>query len=641
MYDFITGKDEDPENIFEVLEKLGQGNYGSVYKVKKRSTNEIYAAKISTILKNNIENFKKEINVLKQCNSPYIIKYHNSYLKNNKIWIIIEYCDGGSVLDLMRITNKYLNEEEISSIISMVLKGLIFLHDQKKIHRDIKAGNILLTKEGYAKLGDFGVSAQLMHSFSKKISKIGTPYWMSPEVISQSNYDSKCDIWSLGITCIEMAEGEPPYSEIRTFLVMKKIISNPPKGLTNPKLWSKDFNDFVSLCLTFDPSKRPSAKDLMKHPFISKFNRGYQVVEELINNSIDEIKEYRERMMENDNSNYEENNGISEKDSLENSDSNDSNNNNSVICKENEDEVDLRTMINNQEEENDNMGSLIIKDDVYDNSDKKKYQLDFEGNNNYYYGKSTSNLMNGFNYNYMDLINKYGMNGLSYEEKNDKKSEKENKNEEKENDNIKLIYQENKKISNGGNSTTSNSSINNNNSSNNLDTFTNKLNQNNNIKKHQRPPLSSNNLLRNKNKSESELMRNNSEKKCILSQEEIQNLVNDPEINENSLPELITRLAGMENQMNREIEKIKNKYLPIINKHKNSISFLKENPHLKNLKEYNEFNSFKNKIKCQSTVFDDENANSSSVYVLNTVKIANYQSNNIRDINRNFKKVKK
>ena len=635
MYDFITGKDEDPEKIFEVLEKLGQGNYGSVYKVKKKTTNEIFAAKISTILKSNIENFKKEINVLKQCNSPYIIKYYNSYLKNNKIWIIIEYCDGGSILDLMKITNKYLNEEEISSIIFMVLKGLLFLHEEKKIHRDIKAGNILLTKEGYAKLGDFGVSAQLMHSFSKKISKIGTPYWMSPEVISQSNYDSKCDIWSLGITCIEMAEGEPPYSEIRTFLVMKKIIGNPPKGLTNPKLWSKEFNHFVSLCLTFDPLKRPSAKDLIKHPFIVKFNQGHHVIEELINNSIDEIKEYRERMRENDNSNYEENYDISERDSLEKSQSN-----NSVIYKEDKEEVDLRTMINIKEEENDNMGSMIIKEDDYDNNEKKKYQLDFDGNN-YYYGKSTSNLMNGFNYNYMDLINKYGMNGLSYEEKNEKESEKKDKNEEKENENIKLIYQENKKISNGGNSTTSNSSINNNNSSNNIDTFTNKLNQNNNIKKHQRPPLSSNNLLRDKNKKESELMRNNSEKKCFLSQEEIQNLVNDPEINEKSLPELITRLAGMENQMNREIEKIKNKYLPIINKHRSSINFLKQNSHLKNLKEYNDFNSFKNKMKCQSSVFDEENANFSSVYVLNSIKIANYQSNNIKEINRNFRKVKK
>ncbi len=655
MYDFITTKNEDPELIYEILEKLGQGNYGVVYKVRKRQTNEIFAAKISTILKSNIENFKKEINVLKQSNSPYIIKYYNSYIKNNKIWIIIEYCDCGSILDLMRITKKTLKENEISSIIKNILKGLIFLHDQKKIHRDIKAGNILLTKNGYAKIGDFGVSTQLMHSFSKKISKIGTPYWMSPEVISQSNYDSKCDIWSLGITCIEMAEGKPPYSEIRTFLVMKKIISNPPKGLSNPNLWSKDFNDFVMKCLTFDPLKRPSAKDLIKHNFITKVNNGKFVIEKLIKNSIDDINFYREKMKEYDNLSFDYNE-ISEKDSLENCDSD--NLSNSVVYNENYSDENLKTVINN-DDDNENYGSVIIKDDCdegnnFNNDDKKKYQFNFYGNNNnYYYGKSTSNLMNGFNYNYMDLINKYGMNGLSYEEKNEY-----NKNEEKDvnNENIKLIYQENKKISNGGHSTASNSSINNNNSANNID---NKLNNNNiiNSKKHLKPPLSSNNLLRNKNNSENELRKNennnnnynnnnnnyynNKGKKIPLTQEEIQSLVNDNEINENSLPELITRLAGLENQMNREIEKIKNKYMPIIIKHKNSISFLKENEHLKNLKEYNDFNSFKNKIKYQSSVFDEENANSSSVYVLNTIKVANYQSNNIKEINRNLKKIKK
>ena len=515
MYDFITTKNEDQELIYEILEKLGQGNYGEVYKVRKRQTNEIFAAKISTILNSNIENFKKEINALKQSNSPYIIKYYNSYIKNNKIWIIIEYCDCGSVLDLMRITKKTLKENEISSIIKNILKGLIFLHDQKKIHRDIKSGNILLTKNGYAKIGDFGVSTQLMHSFSKKISKIGTPYWMSPEVISQSNYDSKCDIWSLGITCIEMAEGKPPYSEIRTFLVMKKIISNPPKGLSNPNLWSKDFNDFVMKCLTFDPLKRPSAKDLIKHNFITKVNNGKFVIEKLIKNSIDDINFYREKMKEYDNLSFDYNE-ISEKDSLENCDSD--NLSNSVVYNENYSDENLKTVINN-DDDNENYGSVIIKDDCdegnnFNNDEKKKYQFNFYGNNNnYYYGKSTSNLMNGFNYNYMDLINKYGMNGLSYEEKNEY-----NKNEEKDvnNENIKLIYQENKKISNGGHSTASNSSINNNNSANNID---NKLNNNNiiNSKKHLKPPLSSNNLIRNKNNSENELRKNennNNNKKC-------------------------------------------------------------------------------------------------------------------------------
>ena len=169
MYNFITEK-EDPEEKFQIIEKLGQGNYGSVYKVLDKKTGQILAAKIATLC-GNIESFKKEINVLKQCNSPYILEYFGSYIKNDSIWIIIEYCDGGSVLDLMRITERNLTEEQIASIITMVLNGLSFLHEQKKIHRDIKAGNILLTREGFAKLGDFGVSAQLMHSFSKKVSK--------------------------------------------------------------------------------------------------------------------------------------------------------------------------------------------------------------------------------------------------------------------------------------------------------------------------------------------------------------------------------------------------------------------------------------------------------------------------------------
>ncbi len=189
----------------------------------------------------------------------------------------------------MRITDKNLNEEQIASVVQMVLQGLTFLHDKKKIHRDVKAGNILLNRDGYAKLGDFGVSAQLIHSFSKKNSKIGTPYWMSPEVIMQSQYDMKCDIWSLGITCIEMAEGEPPNSKIRTFLVMKYIVKEPPKSLTQPSKWSKEFNDFVCKCLTIDPARRPSAKELISHPFITKFARGNSLIAELVNISLDEI----------------------------------------------------------------------------------------------------------------------------------------------------------------------------------------------------------------------------------------------------------------------------------------------------------------------------------------------------------------
>lgn len=146
----------------------------------------------------------------------------------------------------MRITNKNLSEEHIASIMQMTLRGMQFLHESKKIHRDIKAGNILINHEGYVKLADFGVSAQMKNSYSKKHSRIGTPYWMSPEVIRKSEHNQSTDIWSLGITCIEMAEGEPPNADTKPLKAMMMIISNPPQGLSKPYNWSKQFNSFIA-----------------------------------------------------------------------------------------------------------------------------------------------------------------------------------------------------------------------------------------------------------------------------------------------------------------------------------------------------------------------------------------------------------
>ena len=313
-----NNENDDPEKIYKIIEKVGQGNYGNVYKVKKIKTGEIFAAKICKIESNNTESFKKEINILKQCDSPYILKFYGSYIKNNIIWIVLEFCEGGSLLDIMRITNEYYKEKEIASIIQMVLKGLQFLHAQRKIHRDIKAGNILITDDGSAKLGDFGVSAQLTNSISKKISKIGTPYWMSPEVISQQSYDSKCDIWSLGITCIELAEGEPPYSEVRTFLVMKKILNNPPKGLTNPSLWSEEFNDFVKKCLIVDPDDRPTATQLLNHKFIKNNDQGKGIIMQRLIKAMPLINKMREELNEEEKQKNENGNIMDEElDSLE------------------------------------------------------------------------------------------------------------------------------------------------------------------------------------------------------------------------------------------------------------------------------------------------------------------------------------
>jgi serine/threonine kinase 3 len=364
----IVEKSEDPDKLFTILQKVGQGNYGSVYKIQNNNTGQILAAKICKIESNNTDSFYKEINMLKQCDSPYILKYYSSYIKNNTIWIVLEFCDGGSILDIMRITNKFYTEKEIASIIKMVLKGLQFLHAQRKIHRDIKAGNILLTDEGVAKLGDFGVSAQLTNSISKKVSKIGTPYWMSPEVISQKSYDSKCDIWSLGITCIEMAEGEPPYSEVRTFLVMKKILNNPPKGLTNPSLWSNDFNDFVQKCLIFNPAQRPTATQLLNHSFIQNNNQGKGIIIQRLIKAMPLINKVREEM------NQEEkrrNNGIDSDDSDEEDD------NNKILDNDDNGEQEKDSLEYSQNESNinlfnDNKNNILYND--YNNNKKSKKQ---------------------------------------------------------------------------------------------------------------------------------------------------------------------------------------------------------------------------------------------------------------------------
>jgi len=201
----------------------------------------------------------------------------------------MEYCGAGSVADLMRITDKMLNEEQIAVVTKDALKGLVYLHGMMKIHRDIKAGNILLNNKGEGKLADFGVSGQLSDTMAKRQTVIGTPFWMAPEVIQEVGYDVKADVWSLGITCIEMAEGKPPYSNIHPMRAIFMIPSRPPPKLTEPEKWSKELNDFIALCLTKNPEQRPSATELLKHSFVVNAKNGLVLkqlideAEELIN----------------------------------------------------------------------------------------------------------------------------------------------------------------------------------------------------------------------------------------------------------------------------------------------------------------------------------------------------------------------
>ncbi|XP_072314058.1 TRAF2 and NCK-interacting protein kinase-like isoform X3 [Eucyclogobius newberryi] len=270
----------DPAGIFELVELVGNGTYGQVYKGRHVKTGQLAAIKVMDVTGEEEEEIKAEINMLKKySHHRNIATYYGAFIKKNppgmddQLWLVMEFCGAGSVTDLIKNTKgNSLKEEWTAYICREILRGLTHLHHHKVIHRDIKGQNVLLTENAEVKLVDFGVSAQLDRTVGRRNTFIGTPYWMAPEVIAcdenpDATYDFKSDLWSLGITAIEMAEGAPPLCDMHPMRALFLIPRNPAPRLKSKK-WSKKFQSFIENCLVKSHTQRPSTEQLLKHPFI-------------------------------------------------------------------------------------------------------------------------------------------------------------------------------------------------------------------------------------------------------------------------------------------------------------------------------------------------------------------------------------
>jgi len=265
----------NPESTWEKTGELGDGAFGKVYKAKNKEDGRLAAAKIIECTnEEDLNEFSTEIDILAACKHPNVVQLYDAYYYENTLWILIEFCNAGALDDMMIELERPLTEDQIRVVTHQALIALKYLHDNLCIHRDLKAGNILLTMSGDVKLADFGVSAKNDSDHQKRTTFIGTPYWMSPEVImcetfKDTPYSYKADVWSLGITLIELAQTEPPNNDLNPARVLLRITKSEPPKLLRPKKWSNDFSNFIARCLVKQPKDRANIDELLNHPFVN------------------------------------------------------------------------------------------------------------------------------------------------------------------------------------------------------------------------------------------------------------------------------------------------------------------------------------------------------------------------------------
>ena len=430
-----------PEDLFTLLYPIGRGEFGVVYKAMHNSTNKIYAIKIinysknnnrenNNVINHNYYSIQQEISFLKLVDkSDYVLKYYGSYFsrKSNTIWLVLEYCSSGSLIDLMLSMERTFSEVEVATIMEMVLKGLVSIHSKNIIHRNIKGSNILLSQNGYAKLADFEMGALLSREKYRK-SRKGSPYWMSPQVASKSKYDFKTDIWSLGITCIELIEGEPPFSEMEPSEVIEKIVKNPLNlnEIVNFNDHTYEFINFIEHCLEVDPKKRFSAEQLLKLDFIQKFSKGRKYMAHLIKDHVSDVEKFRFESEEE----YQKLQKINEKKNYNKKKEN--------IDKMNKDRQSLEhPNLEYGEERQNNNGrsiqncyseSIIILEDDDNSKNDKINEIKNKEQENDNIDKNEKNLISHFNVNetIKNDENEINTNNKLYDEKREKTDENEN-----------------------------------------------------------------------------------------------------------------------------------------------------------------------------------------------------------------------